>query len=73
MDNIYSILSALLNMNNCFNNKLLSVFLKPLYVATYAYCVADKYGNRQKRPVTARKTGLCRVWSYFGYFCVWLQ
>lgn len=36
MDNIYSILSALLNMNNCFNNKLLSVFLKPLYVATYA-------------------------------------
>jgi len=36
MDNIYSILSALLDMNNGFNNKLLSVFLKPLYVATYA-------------------------------------
>ena len=53
MDNIYSILSALLDMNNGFNNKLLSVFLKPLYVATYAYCVADKYGNRQK------KTGNC--------------
>jgi len=60
---------------------LLNSHFKHTQLSLLPYSIAPAYTNRmhaliafniiprnQKRPVTARKTGLCRVWSYFWLF-----